>query len=98
MLLELFSGSGRHGHVVKRTLDSTLKLVDKRNQPFIPSVDLLRLDMEKQTNDNPELLSDIKDWKIHLIKELNKLFKNKKVILQCGWSSDAYGNGVVVTL
>lgn len=40
---------------------STLELLNARNQQFIPSVDLLRLGMEKETIKNPELLSDIHD-------------------------------------
>ena len=85
IILELFSGSGRHGAVVQRTLRKDLVLQDVRGNAFAPKVDLLRLDIEKATGErgqrgqNPELLSNIMDWKPKHITELKNIYHNKKV-------------------
>ncbi len=55
-----------------------LILFDERGQ-YSPRVDLLRLDIQKRTSKNPELLSDIKHWTPALIQELKGVFKNKEV-------------------
>ena len=81
MILELFSGSGRHGHVVQRTLQDMLQVRDSQGNLFIPAVDLLRLDVNKETDNNPEILCDITQWNADLITKLKMIYANKQVMI-----------------
>lgn len=80
MILELFSGSGRHGHVVQRTLQDILEVADSQGNVFKPAVNLLRLDVNKETDSNPEILCDIKQWNADLITRLKMIYANKQVM------------------
>ena len=81
MILELFSGSGRHGHVVQRTLQDMLEVRDSQGNLFRPAVNLLRLDVNKETDNNPEILCDITQWNADLITKLKMIYANKQVMI-----------------
>lgn len=87
MILELFSGSGRHGHVIQRTLQNMLEVANSQGTFFKPAVNLLRLDVNKETDKNPEILCDIRQWNADLITKLKMIYAKKQV--KPRWHSQA---------
>jgi site-specific DNA-cytosine methylase len=72
--LELFSGCGRHGEIVTNTLKHYLDPFAGLCTPF---VNLIRIDIKKKNNANPELVADLLHFNMDHVARLKKCYPNK---------------------
>lgn len=57
-----------------------LQVFDKCGRCYTPRVDLLRLDVKSVVaGENPELLSNIRDWTTDDMDKLKRIYPNKEV-------------------
>lgn len=47
----------------------------------LPNVNILRLHVSKETDNNREILCDIRQWNADLVTKFNKIYANKQVIM-----------------
>ena len=72
--MELFSGCGSHGEIICNTLRNDLHPLAGLCKPF---VNLIRIDILKKDNGNPELVADLLHFKKEHVASLKKCYPNK---------------------
>jgi site-specific DNA-cytosine methylase len=85
-VLELYSGSGAHGHIIATVLKETL--IDKEGHR--PHISLIRADIKQAAAGNPEINADIMSATSADIRRLKLMYPNKRWIVLASPPCESY--------